>query len=78
MTELREVPHLAQNVARKGGTAPIGALIARILSPDEQHLTIGGPARTAAAASAAAARMGPLPPPRSSSPSRRALLSSRG
>jgi hypothetical protein len=42
MTELHEVLHLVQNVARKGGTAPIGALIARTLSPDERHLTIGG------------------------------------
>jgi hypothetical protein len=61
MTELHEAPSLVRNAARKGGTTPIGALIARTLSPGERHLTIGGPARPAAAASAAAARMGPHP-----------------
>ena len=61
MTQACEAHRLVQNVARKGGTPPIDTPLARTLSPDERHLTIGSPARTAAAGPAAGGEDGPSP-----------------
>jgi hypothetical protein len=61
MTQACEAHRLVQNVARKGGTPPIDTSLARTLTPDERHLTIGSPARTAAAGPAAGGEDGPSP-----------------